>query len=115
MQVRTHTKEEMARTNAQMTVLENLVDKYKAAMEEGRPVDEQEVERELQMVGLRERARPVRPVVEGMEDLEDEFVEGKTITWKEVFFGRKAAKLTEEEQEDVAKAEWQEGTLVVQP
>lgn len=114
MQVRTHTKEDLARRDAQVTVLENIVDKYQTALKRGSAVDESEIERELQMVGLRERPTrsPIDTSNEGsnMEGLEEEFVEGRTITWKEVFFGRKAGKLSEEEQEDAAKAEWQEGT-----
>jgi hypothetical protein len=116
MQVRTHTKEDLARKDAQMTVLENIIGKYKRSMELSTPMDEDEVERELQMVGLRERTRPdllSRTGKDGMENpLVEEFIEGRSVTWKEVLFGRKTAKLTEEEQEDVAKAEWQEGQSI---
>lgn len=115
MQVRTHTKEELSRKEAQLTVLENLVERYKnaagASSDESRTiVDEEEVDRELRMVGLRERLKPTNTgTEEGMERLEEEFVEGRTIGWKEVFFGRKSTKLSEEEQESAAKAEWQQG------
>jgi hypothetical protein len=116
MQVRTHTKEELSRKEAQLTVLENLVERYKnaagASGDEPRGlVDEEEVDRELRMVGLRERLKPTGTgTEEGMERLEEEFVEGRTIGWKEVFFGRRSTKLSEEEQESAAKAEWQQGT-----
>lgn len=116
MQVRTHTKEELSRKEAQLTVLENLVERYKTAAgasgDESRTiVDEEEVDRELRMVGLRERLKPTNTgTEEGVERLEEEFVEGRTIGWKEVFFGRKSTKLSEEEQESAAKAEWQQGT-----
>ncbi|KAH8090956.1 hypothetical protein HD553DRAFT_303790 [Filobasidium floriforme] len=114
MQVRTHTKEELSRKEAQLTVLENLVERYKnaagASGDNSRTiVDEEEVDRELRMVGLRERLKPTSTgTEEGMERLEEEFVEGRTIGWKEVFFGRKSTKLSEEEQESAAKAEWQQ-------
>jgi hypothetical protein len=117
MQVRTHTKEDLARRDAQMTVLENIIDKYKQSMETSVPIDVDEVERELQMVGLRERTRPdllSRTGKDGEENpLVEEFIEGRSVTWKEVLFGRKTAKLTEEEQENVAKAEWQEGESII--
>jgi hypothetical protein len=101
MQVRTVTKEDLARKDAQLSVLESLVGKYRMAHEQGTRMDETEVERELQMVGLRERTS----LTEG----EEEFMENRKITWKEIFFGGSSrAKLTEDEQEDVARKEWQQ-------
>lgn len=114
LRLRTLKEEESARRNAQISVLEGLVNRYRAAlgMKTGTELDNQEVawpdeaevERELQMVGLRERNHARDGAAESSD-----FQEGRDVGWKEVLFGRKRAKLTEEEEEKAAAKEWRDG------
>ncbi|KAJ9107475.1 hypothetical protein QFC21_000928 [Naganishia friedmannii] len=113
LRLRTLKEEDDARRNAQISVLEGLVDRYRAALgiKTGTELDDQEVtwpdeaevERELQMVGLRER----KHAPDGVTD-STEFQEGRDVGWREVLFGRKRAKLSEEEQEKAAAKEWRD-------
>ena len=114
LRLRTLKKEEGARRDAQISVLEGLINRYRAAagMNTGTDLDRQdvpwpdeaEVERELEMVGLRERTHPADENSELAE-----FQEARSVGWKEVLFGRKRAKLTKEEEEKVAEKEWRDG------
>jgi hypothetical protein len=124
MQVRTKTKEELSRMEAKVSVLEGLVGRFKVGPGEGTegsdrviPPNDEEVERELQMVGLRQRTKPDQHHSDATTDgnltgassrlPSAEYVQGKSIGWKEVFFGRKN-RLTTEEQEEEGRREWQE-------
>lgn len=73
---------------AQKSVLESLVQRLRSG------VGEEEVERELEMVGLRR----------GEEEREEERVE-----WGEVLFGKRGKKWEEEKDE----TDWEKGTLRV--
>lgn len=112
--MRTLKKEETARKEAQISVLEGLVNRYRAAkgIKTGTELDEQvvywpdeaEVQRELEMVGLRERKH-----IPGTDEGVDGFEEARSVGWKEVLFGRKRVKLTEEEEAQAAEKEWRDG------
>ena len=114
LRLRTLKKEEGARRDAQISVLEGLINRYRAAagIKTGTDLDQQEVpwpdeaevERELEMVGLRERIHPA----DENSELSD-FKEARSVGWKEVLFGRKRAKLTKEEEEQAAEKEWRDG------
>lgn len=114
LRLRTLKEEDSARRNAQISVLEGLVNRYRAASgiktgteldyQEVAWPDEAEVERELQMVGLRER----KHAPDGSTG-SSEFQEGRDVGWREVLFGRKRTKLSEEEQEKAAAKEWRDG------
>lgn len=98
----------LEKTEAQVHVLNGLIERYQRALSSdsqppGQDIDEQQVQRELEMVGLRERTKPVT------ED--DDLWEGREVSWKEVFMGRKRSHLTEKEQEDAARKEWEQGEL----
>ena len=89
----------MERKNAQISVLEGLIRRLK---DQGK-VDEVEINRELEMVGLRERK-------EGYTNLD--IGEGGNVGWREVLLGRKRVKKSEEEQEKVAEDEWRAGKFI---
>ncbi|KAJ9123097.1 hypothetical protein QFC22_001287 [Naganishia vaughanmartiniae] len=118
LRLRTLKEEDAARSNAQISVLEGLVNRYRAAsgMKTGTELDDQEVswpdeaevERELQMVGLRERRHAPDGATESLE-----FQEGRDVGWREVLFGRKRAKLSEEEEEKAAAKEWRDGEQIM--
>lgn len=72
--------------------------------------DEAEVERELEMVGLRERTH-----LPDADSETSDFQEARSVGWKEVMFGRKRAKLTEEEETKAAEKEWRDGKSVPAP
>ncbi|KAI5455550.1 hypothetical protein NCC49_000357 [Naganishia albida] len=113
LRMRTLKKEETARKEAQISVLEGLVNRYRAAkgIKTGTELDEQvvywpdeaEVQRELEMVGLRERKH-----IPGTDEGVDGFEEARSVGWKEVLFGRKRVKLTEEEEAQAAEKEWRD-------
>lgn len=114
LRMRTLKKEECDRRDAQISVLEGLVNRYRAALgvktgteldnQEVAWPDEAEVERELEMVGLRERTH----LPDADSEVSD-FQEARSVGWKEVLFGRKRVKLTEEEEEKAAEKEWRDG------
>ncbi|KAJ9101977.1 hypothetical protein QFC20_005126 [Naganishia adeliensis] len=113
LRMRTLKKEECARRDAQISVLEGLVNRYRAAagIKTGTELDDQdvtwpdeaEVERELEMVGLRERTH-----LPDADSETSDFQEARTVGWKEVMFGRKRVKLTEEEEAKAAEKEWRD-------
>lgn len=117
LRMRTIKKEEGDRRDAQISVLEGLIDRYRAAagINTGTDLDQQnvpwpdeaEVERELEMVGLRERKHQADENSELAE-----FQEARSVGWKEVMFGRKRAKLTKEEEEKAAEKEWRDGEFL---
>jgi hypothetical protein len=90
----------MERKNAQISVLEGLIRRLGA---EPATITEEEVQRELEMVGLRERPG----VKEG--GLEQDLREAGNVGWREVLLGRKRVKRSEEEQEKAAEDEWRAG------
>jgi hypothetical protein len=51
LRARIHSKEELDKAKAQISVLEGLMDRYKS----GERISQDELRRELEMVGLRER------------------------------------------------------------
>jgi hypothetical protein len=120
LRMRTLKKEEGARRDAQISVLEGLVNRYRAAagIKTGTELDDQdvawpdeaEVERELEMVGLRERTH-----LPDADSETSDFQEARSVGWKEVMFGRKRAKLTEEEETKAAEKEWRDGKSVSAP
>ncbi len=96
LRVRKEADEQMERKNAQISVLEGLIRRLR---QQG-TVDEIEMNRELEMVGLRKRK-------EG--DVDEDMREAGNVGWREVLLGRKRVKRSEEEQEKVAADEWRAG------
>ena len=94
LRMRKRSEEELGRSKAQISVLEGLVRRLQAA-----EVDDDEVQRELEMVGLRRR--------EVTAELGEEMKEGGYVGWKEALLGRKGKDRAVDEEEAVR--EWVEG------
>ena len=94
LRTRKRSEEELGRSKAQISVLEGLVRRLQAA-----EVDDDEVQRELEMVGLRRR--------EVTAELGEEMKEGGYVGWKEALLGRKGKDRAVDEEEVVR--EWVEG------
>ncbi|WVW83879.1 hypothetical protein I302_105901 [Kwoniella bestiolae CBS 10118] len=92
LRIRISSKEELDKQKAKITVLSDLVERLR----NGQVVGEEEVQRELEMVGLRER----RVLVGEEERLEDT----KNVGWSEVLFGKKR-KISSDGEEDVQSLE----------
>lgn len=93
LRIRIRSKEEHDKAGAQISVLQGLIARY----ERGEVVDAVEVQRELEMVGLR-----TRTVLTVDEDIQ----EGKDVSWTEAIFGRRRKKADEDEK---TVDEWAEG------
>ncbi|WVR07008.1 hypothetical protein IAU60_004047 [Kwoniella sp. DSM 27419] len=78
LRARIASKEELDKRQAQISVLSTLIGRIRA----GDRVDEVELQRELEMVGLRERTALTREVEGEMDDTAD-------VGWAEVLFGKK--------------------------
>lgn len=93
LRLRTSSKEELDTRRAQITVLESLVDRLR----EGIHLLDDEVRRELEMVGLRERTSSTSQgeVSRGTAD----------VGWSQALFGRTKTKTPDEEVKEVV-AEW---------
>jgi hypothetical protein len=78
LQLRQRAEIELGVVNAKITVLDSLIKRTQA----GEVLDDEQVQRELEMVGLKERKRSSE-----VEGAEREIV--KDVTWKEALFGRK--------------------------
>ncbi len=90
--------EDMARKDAQVSVLEGLVKRAQRG-----ELGEDEAQRELEMVGLRERS--------GQGDAEIPERDALDVSWWEVLLGRQRGRKTVEEQEEAARAEWAAGAF----
>jgi hypothetical protein len=97
LQLKQKSEADNSRCNAQISVLETLL----ARAREGQLLGEEDVQRELELVGLRERTKLT------MADGEDLKV-GMDISWREALLGRKKGrtKETAEEAEEKAVQEW---------
>lgn len=94
LRARQSSKEMQSRSEAKISVLESLLGRTRA----GEALTEEEVERQLEMVGLRERR--TGDLGEKREDIRD-------VGWMEAIFGRKGRdqvvdKTAKEDEEDVA-------------
>jgi hypothetical protein len=92
LRTRTSSKEEIDKSKAQISVLSGLIHRYKKR----EIVGEDEMRRELEMVGLRER------VLTAGE-------EGRDVGWFKAIFGRKGVTDEEEVVDDV---DWAKGTFL---
>lgn len=90
--------EQSERKAAQLSVLERLIDR----LGRGEEITEEERERELEMVGLRERKWTKDGQGEG---------ESREVGWREVFLGRKRKEGEDGQEEQRAEDEWRDGTL----
>lgn len=80
--------------NAQISVLESLIRRVR----DGSVLSDDDVRRELEMVGLRERTTLTETEEERLERTKD-------VTWREALFGRKSDR-TPEQEENRAVEEW---------
>lgn len=78
-----------SRSEAKISVLQDLLDRARA----GEEIGEEEVQRRLEMVGVREREKV--EVVPGVRE------EVKDVGWREAIFGRKAVSTEKEDEEEV--------------
>lgn len=108
LRVRTEGEQSTARAHAQESVLEGLVQRFQA----GEVVDDTEIRRELEMVGLRERTSLTLGV-------DADLAEMREVSWWEVLRGRKRdgedeeggdgkkeEDMSDEEKETAAAKEW---------
>ncbi len=106
----------MDHSKAQISVLQGLINRF----QNGELVSEEETQRELEMVGLRERTILSSGISSGDGqgiDINDgnvrvgeEFKELRDVGWFEVIFGQKRRKSAEEEERQ-AQEEWTKGEL----
>ena len=96
LRMRFRSREELAKCEAQESVLEGLL----ARVRQGEVVGDKEIRRELEMVGLRERTE----LTSGNEGT---FGETADVGWGEALFGKRR-KLDPEEEQRRAVAEWTE-------
>lgn len=89
MRTRQDTEASLARQQAKVTVLSDLI----ARLQRGETVDEEEMQRELEMVGLRERTSATLALDKEMRIVGD-------VGWRDVLFGKR-----ERTAEDDAKGE----------
>lgn len=95
LRIRIKSKEDLDKVNAKVTVLEGLIGRIR----NGERVGDDEVQRELEMVGLRERRLTTEE--------EGEVSEGGDVGWMEAIFGRK--KRRKEDEDERAVEEWAKG------
>ena len=90
LQIRIRSKEEMARCDAQISVLKGLIDKI------GRGLDlsDSGMRRELEMVGLRDRTILTKDEMSGLRESAD-------VGWREALFGRRKRKDEVEEKREI--------------
>lgn len=89
----------MGVANAQISVMESLVERVKR----GEVISDDEVRKEMEMVGLRERTA----LTEGLKGAMDRT---KDVTWGEALLGRKAKPVEGEEAvDDNKEVDWAEG------
>ncbi|WVF71425.1 hypothetical protein IAT40_006229 [Kwoniella sp. CBS 6097] len=93
LRARIHSKEELDKRQAQITVLSDLIQQY----QNGEKVDLREMQRSLEMVGLRERTDLTKDLDEEMRDTAD-------VGWVEVLFGKKRVKVDDKEEKTLE--EW---------
>lgn len=96
-------EEEERRVAARVSILEGLVGRLR----EGHQLSDKEIDRELEMVGLKERPS-VAPTTEAADDDVESLQEAGTVSWKAMLLGRKRSKLGVKEQEEKAEQEWAE-------
>ncbi|WRT66328.1 uncharacterized protein IL334_003283 [Kwoniella shivajii] len=89
LRARIHSKEELDKRKAQITVLSDLVERLRIGKRDGRGkgkrIEDDEIQRELEMVGLRQRTI----LTEGVEDVLEDTA---NVGWIEVLFGKKRIK-----------------------
>ncbi|OCF42930.1 hypothetical protein I317_03281 [Kwoniella heveanensis CBS 569] len=96
LRARIHSKEELDKKQAQITVLSDLIQQY----QNGEKVDLREMQRSLEMVGLRERTDLTK-------DLDGEMRDTADVGWVEVLFGKKRVKVDEnDDKEEKTLDEW---------
>lgn len=97
-------EEEEHRVAARVSILVGLVSRLRA----GDALTDAEIDRELEMVGLKERPA-LQSMAAGAEGADVESLqEAGNVSWKEMLLGRKRSKLGEKEQEEKAEQEWAE-------
>ena len=96
LRARIHSKEELDKAQAQISVLEGLMERYRS----GERPSQDELRRELEMVGLRER------VLTKPED-----GEGGDVGWFKAIFGRKGVQDDEQKADEDAVEQWAKGEL----
>lgn len=87
--------QEMGVVQAKISVLESLVERVKGGSE----LTNEQVRKEMEMVGLRERTSLT-------EDAEGRLLKAADVNWREALLGRKNRHLTPEEGEREAVEEW---------
>lgn len=99
LRMRIQSQEEMGIANAQISVMESLVERVKR----GEVISDDEVRKEMEMVGLRERTALTEGLAGAMERTKD-------VTWGEALLGRKVKPVEGEAEVDQNKEiDWAEG------
>lgn len=100
LRIRQQAEEELGAVNAQISVLEDLVQRTRT----GEVLSDEALRKELELVGLRERTRLT-------ETEEERMARTKDVSWGEALLGRKG-KITDEQdgkQEERDEREWAAG------
>ncbi|OWZ58956.1 hypothetical protein C351_00247 [Cryptococcus neoformans c8] len=95
MRTRQDTEASLARQQAKVTVLSDLI----ARLQRGETVDEEEMQRELEMVGLRERTSATLALDKEMRIVGD-------VGWRDVLFGKKERTAEDDAKEERIIEEW---------
>ncbi|WVQ99370.1 hypothetical protein IAU59_006503 [Kwoniella sp. CBS 9459] len=102
LRARIHSKEELDKKHAQISVLSDLIQQF----QNGEKVDLREMQRSLEMVGLRERTDLTK-------DLDGELSDTADVGWAEVLFGKKRVKSDDIEDKDKEEKSLEEWVQVV--
>ncbi|KIR55734.1 hypothetical protein I315_01611 [Cryptococcus gattii Ru294] len=95
MRIRQDTEASLARQQAKITVLSDLI----AKLQRGETVSEEEMQRELEMVGLRKRTSATLALDKEMRIVGD-------VGWKDMLFGKRERTAEDEAKEERVIEEW---------
>lgn len=97
LRIRHRSVEELGRCEAKESVLESMI----ARVRQGEELEDREIRRDMEMVGLRERTALTQSEADEMRDTAD-------VTWIETLFGRKRRRRDPAAEEKAAVDEWVE-------
>ncbi|CAD6578389.1 MAG: hypothetical protein TREMPRED_002168 [Tremellales sp. Tagirdzhanova-0007] len=97
LRIRHHSRQELGKCEAQMTVLESMIKRVRG----GEVLGDDEMRRDMEMVGLREKTRLTQEEAEKMGSTAD-------VGWRETLLGRKKRRRDAAEEDKRAVQEWAE-------
>ena len=101
LRIRHHSRQELGKCEAQMTVLESMIKRVRG----GEVLGDDEMRRDMEMVGLREKTRLTQEEAEKMGSTAD-------VGWRETLLGRKKRRRDAAEEDKRAVQEWAESESI---